>query len=769
MVLLLHRRRVGAVVAWVECEGRGPSILPAAEDTEAPDEARPGPIAEKARRAPKGPEERPKPTLEASISDPARYPAGDRPLQGRPAAFAVVWDPGGDVIRRCRDWAAQRGGTGLWAAPSIAAFGFSQGDHAPNTRAGLATWVGPGTSGVFLGELYHLDRLQAAMAPSSQWPPPDRAVDGAPTGTGIDGHVVGAASGPRSVGAPAGTGIDGHLAGAASRPRSVGAPAPTSDDSVTAPAALPVADPAAVIPSAYALWGDGLFDRLEGVYCVALWDHARGRLVLYRDGSCAKALYRHDAGSWAAVATRLDVFVDMPGVPRAIAPAGLHEYLRFLDISPPNTLYAGIRALEPGVPARVTGGNLDHAAAVDAARSSERPNQYRERATTPSFDACVDALDDALRASVAARLNRDGPTGVFLSGGIDSALLCAIAASIDETGVHAFTVGFDEHGFDERSVAAAIANHLGVRHHCHAYDMATYLQAFDDFVAGVDLPFADPAGLPTLLLYRDCRQVVDAVLDGTGADTLLGVMPARHLRIATEYAALLPSSVRRAVAAVLRRVPGAAGYAPVFDFDAPEDLLIRWKGWSRAEITALTGSPAIFDGTRFFRVYRQFARGAHFERYSTLLGNLPDDRVHQAAELTGLRVRFPFWDQRVEQFIRGLPLAYRYTEAEPKRLLRALLGRYVPRHLWDLPKHGFDFPFVTLLQYDAFALVRRYLDAASLERHHLVVPALVDRYVRAFRAGDTSLGFRIWALVVLFAWLEHHDIKGSESLIEQGL
>lgn len=725
----------------------------------------------------------PSSSLEASICDPAQRSAADRLAYGRPAAFLVVWDPGGDVIHRCHDWAARRGGAELWAVPSIAAFGFSPHGHpfraearavepqalfvgpsrlarderaplaqtAPTSRvwpdslAGSATeptsltssapasWFGPTSSGVFMGELYCADGIETTEATSARRPDSDGAVAGAPDGT-----------------------------------------------------MPPATDPATLIPAAYARWGDELFDRLEGVYCTVLWDHERQRLVLFRDGSCARALYWYRGDDWGAAATRLDILTDIPGVTRTIAPAGLHEYLRFLDVSPPNTIYAGIQALEPGVAARATGANLEYAKPVDGpkearpgsrfsgsldarlARNDERalgqdwPNASRHAKTphpgrgNPGFDTCVDALDDALRASIAARLDRGRPTGCFLSGGIDSALLCAIAASIDREAVDAFTVGFDERGFDERPVAAGIATHLGVRHHCHAYDMATYAQAFDGFAAALDLPFADPAGLPTLLLYRECRKEVDTVLDGTGADTLLGVMPARHLRIATQYAARLPRALRHAVAAVLWHIPGAAGYSPVFDFDRPEDLLIRWKGWTRLEIEALTGQAASLEGSRFFRIYRSFGRDEHFERYSALLGNLPDDRIHQAAELAGLRVRFPFWDRRVEQLVRSLPLEYRYTRTEPKRLLRALLGRYVPRHLWDLPKHGLDFPFVALLRYDSFALIRQYLTSAVLERHGLVAPSLIRDYVRAFQAGDTRLGFRIWALVVLFAWFEHH-------------
>ncbi len=97
---------------------------------------------------------------------------------------------------------------------------------------------------------------------------------------------------------------------------------------------------------------------------------------------------------------------------------------------------------------------------------------------------------------------------------------------------------------------------------------------------------------------------------------------------------------------------------------------------------------------------------------------MPDDRVHQAAELTSLRVRFPFRDHRVERAAHGLPLAYRYTEAEHKRLLRALLARYVPRNLWDLPKHGLGFSLLrALLRRDNYELVRRYIDPTRLARY----------------------------------------------------
>lgn len=508
-------------------------------------------------------------------------------------------------------------------------------------------------------------------------------------------------------------------------------------------------DPARLAALAYKSGGDAAFQGLSGLFCGALWDVKRQQLSLFRDGSGARALYWYQGEGWMAAATRLDYLVGMPDVPKGICNVGLHEYLRFLDVSAPNTIYANVQAVEPGMTVHF------RRAQVTVSGPAEQPALAQPEADL-SFEDSVSALDAALRTSVARRLAQSRKTGVFLSGGVDSALLCAMAASIDPAGIEAFTVGFDEPAFDEGTVARDISSHLGIRHHCLRYEEADYAGAFAEFCGAVDLPFADPAGLPTLLLFKDCRGIVDTVLDGTGADTLVGVMPARHARLATQYAAALPPALRRVGSSLLRALPGTAGYAPVLEFERPEEVLIRWKGWSRTEIQALCGGDVSLAQTKFYRVYRQFRGGDHLARYSALLGSLPDDRVHQAAEITGLRIRFPYWDGAVEEVIRRMPEGFRYSENQPKRVLRALLARYLPRRIWDLPKHGFDFPFQALLRREDHALVRRYLAPEQLARFGLVDAERVGSYLNRFMQGDDGIAFRIWALVVLHAWLEHH-------------
>jgi asparagine synthase (glutamine-hydrolysing) len=521
-------------------------------------------------------------------------------------------------------------------------------------------------------------------------------------------------------------------------------------------------DAASVLKAAVKDDGVG-FEQLEGLFCVAMWDEATQQCLLYRDGSATRGLYWYRGAGWAIVASQLEILVGMPNVPRRLGPPGLHEYLRFLDVSPPNTIYQDIYAIEPSEPTWFDGETMN-TGTPNAIDSLVRQNtQGRDAGERLGFEASIDALDDALREAVAARLERDANTGVFLSGGIDSALLCAIAADIARDRIEAFTLGFDDGEFDESRAAAGVAQHLSVRHQVVSYTYEDYAQAFDGFLAAIDLPFADPAGLPTWLLYGQCCQQVEAVLDGTGADTLLGVMPARNARFSTQYPSFLPVPLRRFLFRLMGVMPGLSRYAGLFDFDAPEDLLIRWRGWKAGEIEALCGEAVDLTNTRFYRIYRAFPADAHLERYSALMGNLPDDRVHQAAQATGLRIRFPYGDARVADLVRSLPHEYLYSQKQPKRLLRELLARYVPAHLWDQPKHGFDFPFVAFMRHDEHAVLRRYLASDVLERHGLLHGDIVEAYLDRFIQGDDSLGFRIWGMLVLFGWLES---RGSGAAVD---
>ena len=183
---------------------------------------------------------------------------------------------------------------------------------------------------------------------------------------------------------------------------------------------------------------------------------------------------------------------------------------------------------------------------------------------------------------------------------------------------------------------------------------------------------------------------------------------------------------------------------------------LPWHGFRRREIEALCGEPVSLAHTRFYEVFARFSRNDHYARYSALMEALPCDRLSQAALVTGLDVRFPFWSPEVEDWLRGQPLSHRWREDAPKHILRSLLARHVPKNLWDLPKHSFDFPLQDFLAAEDFRVVRQCLLQGDWAKWQVLSTEHVAEYGRRFIAGEHSLRFRVWALVVLAAWLEGH-------------
>jgi asparagine synthase (glutamine-hydrolysing) len=498
---------------------------------------------------------------------------------------------------------------------------------------------------------------------------------------------------------------------------------------------------------AWGRWPDDWTTRLDGLYALAYWTEDGRDLTLRRDASGTLGLFHtRTASGCLAFSSHLGALVRLPGVNRRIARKGLHEYLRLLDIAAPNTIFEGVRAVPAG-----EGVILD----------THRPEVEIVCATLPApllevpFEDAVTELESRLTESVGRRLDGMKHPAAFLSGGVDSSLICALAAR-QRSDLETITVGFDGTAYDETPIARSVADHLGLHHRVLRFERDDFLRALANAGRHAEQPMADPAGPATLLAFEDIQQNHDVVLDGSGADEQVGAMPPRHVRVAIEYTARLPAALRRGLSAVLPRLPGLAGYVPLFDFEHPAETTMRWHGFRRQEIEALCGEPVSLAHTRFHEVFARFPRNDHYARYSALLDAMPNDRLGQAALITGLEVRFPFYDPAVETWLRGQPLAHRWQEDAPKHILRALLARHVPRSLWDLPKHSFDFPLLEFLSAEDFQVVRRYLLHDRWDRWQVLAPGHVAEYGRRFIVGERSLRFRVWALVVLAAWLEGH-------------
>ena len=497
----------------------------------------------------------------------------------------------------------------------------------------------------------------------------------------------------------------------------------------------------------YLVNGIKSFNSLDGSYIVILWDAHKNIIYIGRDIYGTKLLYFYfSPRSGFAFSNNLDILLRATGQ-RNISHKALHEYLRFLDISPPYTIYENTYFLEPDKILISDGRQItQQKISTQTINEIQRDELLEDKAHN---------FKNILYQSIKKRIEKAQRVGVFLSGGIDSTLVCAIAARIKKD-IKAYTVGFGDPRYDESKIARNITSYLGIEHQVFKFTIEEDYNVFNEFVTRISSPFADPAVIPTFQCFKHIANSVDIVLDGTGADSLIGIMPARHIRFILQYARYIPYEIRLFISNQLNKLHSISSYSSLFDFKKVVELLIRWQGWSEEEISLLCNVKCDLSYTRFYRLFAEHSHKEPYELYSILIGALADDRQLQTAPLYDIDIAFPFWDRKVQEYVKNLPLKYKYHDGTSKILFRKLLEELIPTNIWDKPKHPFDYPFKNLLIYSDYKLPKLFLSRDVIKKQGFFDSFIVEKYLKKFLDGDDSIKFKIWALVVFQAWYFNH-------------
>ncbi len=539
-----------------------------------------------------------------------------------------------------------------------------------------------------------------------------------------------------------------------------------------------------VVVEAVAAWGlQDALARINGMFALALWDRRDRVLHLVRDRLGEKPLYYAMIDGALLFGSELRALLAHPRFRPSVDRQAVALLLRLNYIPAPSTVYSSARKLAAGHLISFGPGQAgwpepsawwDFAAVAQAARSS------RPLSAEPMRES-LDRLDGLLRDAVARRLVADVPVGMFLSGGIDSSLVTALAQMVATGPVRTFSVGFGGEGEDEAAHAAAVARHLATDHTQIDLTPADALAALPGLAALWDEPFADPSQLPTALLCRETRRHVTVALSGDGGDELFG-----GYRRYTAGAGLsrrllrVPGLLRRAGAAAIDAVPPAV--------------------WDRTETVGRRLVPRLVAadlGTKARKLARILPAETADEVYvglvsswddpdSVVLGNpqpgwpgppsvpwvsdpaeammawdslstLPDEmlvKVDRASMAVSLEVRPPLLDHRVMEAAWSLPPELRIDGSTGKRALRFLLDRYVPRHLVARPKAGFDPPLDTWLRGPLRPWAEDLLSPSRLGGQGLLDPAPVRACWTAHLAGRPGRVYALWSVLMLQSWLD---------------
>jgi asparagine synthase (glutamine-hydrolysing) len=540
-----------------------------------------------------------------------------------------------------------------------------------------------------------------------------------------------------------------------------------------------------VLGAGLAHWGlRATLERVEGMFAFAAWDVQDRCLHLVRDRFGEKPLYYGWAGGRFVFASELKAIRAYPGFAPTVDPSAVLDFLRGSCVPAPACIYEGLAKLRPG--------------ALLTIGSGARPGQLPIQKSFWSADHAIDAacalpplgddeeamyeLERALSRSVGARMVADVPVGALLSGGVDSSLIVALMQQHSVRPVRTFTVAFVDRDYDESADAAAVAAHLGTKHTTVEMPDHDVLEMVPRLPEIWDEPFADSSQLPTYLVAGVARDEVTVALSGDGGDELFAGYN-RHAwldRIWT-YGSRVPLPLRRGVGRGLGQLP------PAVSDTAARVVPSRWRprlmsnkvakvgrvlaasdlGAAYGTLTSHWDDPAaLLVAPPSAAPRRGSANGsAAFEGKGVMAGllhadlttYLPDDiltKVDRAAMAVSLETRAPFLDRSVFEVAWRLPSATKVRNGTAKWPLRQLLYRHVPRALVERPKMGFGVPLDDWLRGPLRAWAEDLLSPTALERHGILRPEPVRTVWARHLSRRSDLGYELWDLLMLQAWME---------------
>lgn len=375
---------------------------------------------------------------------------------------------------------------------------------------------------------------------------------------------------------------------------------------------------------------------------------------------------------------------------------------------------------------------------------------------TISYDAAKEELESLLQDATRIRLFADVPVGVFLSGGIDSSLVTALAQKSTSEKVKTFSIKFNDKGFDESGYAEQVATHLQTDHHTILCDINDGLNLIENFSYYYDEPFADASAIPSMLLAKHTREHVTVALSGdAGDESFLGYHRYDWLRIINYFMAL-PYPLRMVTAKAIEAVPNYRFkmVAKVISSRTIEEAYLKSvhdpnPSWRILRVVYKELSEFKYINAVTNDIYQ---RAGNFDLKTYLPYDI-NTKVDRATMAYSLEARSPMQDYRLIEFAQKLPTHFKYNPKNQKRILKDVLYQHVPKEIFNRPKAGFEIPFKEWFRKDLKEFVLSSLGKQELSAIPGIKPQEVLKHIDDHMSGKANNYSLIWKLLVLSQWL----------------
>ena len=505
-----------------------------------------------------------------------------------------------------------------------------------------------------------------------------------------------------------------------------------------------------VLLKGYATFGDKILELINGMFAFAIYDEIKNCVFIARDRLGVKPLYY----KWDSKYLELCSQIGPIDTEAELDTESINIYLKTGYIPSPRSIYTDIKKLRPGT-----------FAYFDLTKQIKTISNYWDLdKISPkkiSYDTAKEELKELLIDAVKIRLKSDVNYGCFLSGGIDSAIVSSLASKIIKKPLNTFTIGFENKIFDESKIAYQFSNILGTKHRTTICSESDLLTLLEDFQKVYDEPFSDSSAIPSLLLNKKTKPFATVVLSGDGGDeSFLGYNHFQWLKRVKLFF-YIPHIFRYLFSLIIpfnlfgKRKNSIKNifkmkdikefiYGIFYDF---ESIIINdnFKDDTYLKYMDLSQNPYQSTADLNLKLW---------------LENDSNVKVDRASMLYSVEVRSPFLDYRIVEYARKLPVRFRYHRNKRKKILRDILGDFIPYDIFNKPKKGFSIPLAQWIRKDLREEISFYMTNEKLKKIPNLDIKKIKKMFELHITKNIDYSRYIWRVYVLSKWI---DLKKSKN------
>ncbi|NRB58889.1 MAG: asparagine synthase (glutamine-hydrolyzing) [Winogradskyella sp.] len=514
-----------------------------------------------------------------------------------------------------------------------------------------------------------------------------------------------------------------------------------------------------VICAAYLEYGEDCVHHFNGMFAFVIYDVAKNKFFGARDRLGQKPFFYYHKGTDFEFSSQISS-IQLHHKSLSISENAISSYLTWGAIPDPMSIFNEVKKLLPGhrFSFKLDSGELNIEKYWDI--------DYKGTTLfTGSYDEAKSELKNLLLDAVKVRMFADVPVGVFLSGGVDSSLVAAMAAKSMDSDVKTFSVKFNSKGFDESVYAQQVADHLGTNHNIIECDYNEGLDLIENFHHYYDEPFDDSSAIPSMLLAKHTKKQVTVAISGdAGDENFLGYHRYNWIKQGSQFMKI-PYPLRVLLSKLTNLAPNyrLKIIANFMAYKSINDVYLDSKMNRLSHVRKDSFNPEdVYDLKYLLHTNKNLLERASDFDLKTYLNWDINTKVDRATMAYSLEARSPLMDYRVVEFAKSLPTEFKFKGKNQKRILKDVLYDYVPKEIFDRPKAGFSIPFKVWFRNELKDYVLEELNPNSLKDIPLVKADYVTQKINEHMKGNANNYGLIWKLLILKQWLNNnkgYDIK----------